>query len=55
MPFGLGPTGWAYVSRYAYPYFRAPYPVWSWWGGWRGGWARGRGWRWSRPYWYSWW
>jgi len=46
MPFGLGPAGSAYVAPYAYPYAGLPYPVWPWWGGWRCGWGRGRGWGW---------
>jgi len=55
MPFGMGPAGWAYASPYAYPYAGIPYPAWPWWGGWRRGWGRGRGWRWFAPYWYPWW
>jgi hypothetical protein len=59
MPFGMGPAGWAYMLPYAYPYASAPYPVWPWWGGWRGGWGRGRGrgrgWGWFAPYRYPRW
>jgi len=65
MPFGMGHTGWAYVSSYGYPYASydpysypltgAPYPMWY------GGRGRGRGrghgfgWRCFTPYGYTWW
>jgi len=28
MPFGMGAASWAYISFYAYPYARLPYPLW---------------------------
>ena len=65
-PRGMGPMtgrGAGYCAGFGQPGFANPIPGrgwlgfgfgWGGWGGWRGGWGRGRGRRWSAPYWFAW-